>query len=98
MTRASFRFVALFTAIGLCCALSPAFAQQHAQTAAQNDVGLGFKGIGGSLGLVDPENASSAVALGFHVDAGTIVRNVHLIPSFSYWNVGTDVGAYHADV
>ena len=60
MTRASFRFVALFTAIGLCCALSPAFAQQHAQTAAQNDVGLGFKGIGGSLGLVDPENASSA--------------------------------------
>lgn len=98
MTRASFRFVALFTAIGLCCALSPAFAQQHAQTAAQNEVGLGFKGIGGSLGLVDPEDASSALALGLHVDAGQIVKNVHLIPNMQYWSVGTDVGAYSADL
>lgn len=97
MTRASFRFVTLFTAIGLCCALSPAFAQ-NAQTAAQADVGLGFKGIGGTIGFVDPENVSSAVDLGFHIDAGTIVRNVHLIPSLNYWNVGADVGAYHADV
>ena len=97
MTRASFRFVTLFTAIGLCCALSPAFAQ-NAQTAAQADVGLGFKGIGGSIGFVDPENVSSAVDLGFHIDAGPLVRNVHLIPSLNYWNVGADVGAYHADV
>ena len=97
MTRASFRFITLFTAIGLCCALSPAFAQQ-AQTTAQANVGLGFRGIGGSIGFVDPENVSSAVDLGLHVDAGQIVHNVHLIPSVSYWNVGTDVGAYHADV
>ena len=88
MTRASFRFVALFTAIGLCCALSPAFAQQHTQTAAQTEVGLGFKGLGGSIGLVDPEDASSALALGLHVDAGQIVKNVHLIPNMSYWSVG----------
>jgi len=98
MTRASFRFVALFTAIGLCCALSPALAQQHAQTAAQPEVGLGFKGLGGSLGLVDPEDASSALLIGLHVDAGQIVRNVHLIPNMQYWSVGTDVGAYSADL
>jgi opacity protein-like surface antigen len=98
MTRASFQFVALFTAIGLCCALSPALAQQHSQTAAQSEAGLGFRGIGATIGFVDPENVSSAVDLGFHVDAGQIVHNVHLIPSVSYWNVGTDVGAYHADV
>lgn len=98
MRRASFRFATLFTAIGLCCALSPALAQQqHSQTAAQTD-GLGFKGIGATIGFVDPENVSSAVDLGFHVDAGTIVHNVHLIPSIGYWNVGTDVGTYHADV
>ena len=96
MTRASFRFVALFTAVGLCCALSPAFAQQN-QTAAHNDVGLGFKGIGGSIGLVDPEDASSALALGLHVDMGQVVRNVRLVPSMEYWSVGTDVGAYKAD-
>jgi len=97
MKRAPFSLVALFTAVGLCFALSPAFAQQHAQTAAQTDTGLGFKGIGGSIGLVDPEDASSALNLGFHVDAGQIVRNVHLIPSLQYWSVGTDVGVYSAD-
>ncbi len=97
MTRAWFRSVALFTAIGLCCALSPAFAQ-HAQTAAQNEVGLGFKGLGASIGLVDPEDASSALARGIHVDAGQIVKNVHLIPNMQYWSVGTDIGAYSADV
>jgi opacity protein-like surface antigen len=96
MTRASFGFVALFTAIGLCCALSPAVAQQD-QTA-QSDVGLGFRGLGGSIGLVDPEDASSALLLGLHVDAGQIVRNVRLIPSLSYWSVGADVGPYSADI
>jgi opacity protein-like surface antigen len=96
MTRASFRFVALFTAIGLCCALSPAFAQQG-QTA-QSEVGLGIKGLGARIGLVDPEGASSAVTLGLHLDAGQIVRNVHLVPSLEYWSVGADVGAYSADV
>ena len=98
MTRASFRFVALFTAIGLCCALSPALAQQHAQTAAQSDAGLGFRGLGASIGLVDPEDASSALLLGLHVDAGQIVHNVHLIPNMQYWKVGADVGPYSADI
>jgi opacity protein-like surface antigen len=97
MTRASFRFVALFTAIGLCCALSPALAQQHAQTAPQ-EAGLGFRGLGGSIGFVDPEGASGALLLGLHVDAGQIVRNAHLIPSMQYWKVGTDVGPYSADI
>jgi hypothetical protein len=95
MTRASVGFVALFTAIGLCCALSPAVAQDQT---AQADVGLGFRGLGGSIGLVDPEDASSALLIGIHVDAGHIVRNVRLIPSVSYWNVGTDIGPYSADI
>ena len=97
MTRAPFAFVALLTAAGLCCALSPAFAQQHTQTAAQSDAGLGFRGIGGTIGLVDPEDASSALGIGLHVDAGQIVHNVHLVPSLQYWSVGTDVGIYSAD-
>jgi len=95
MIRNSFRFVALLGAIGLCGAASPAFA---AQPPAQSEVGLGIKGIGARIGLVDPENASNAVTLGIHVDAGQIVKNVHLIPSMEYWNVGANVGPYSANV
>lgn len=94
MARASFRFATILTVVGLCFVLSPAFAQQ---TAAKSDAGLGFRGLGGTIGFVDPEDASSALLLGLHVDAGQIVRNVHLIPSMQYWSVGTDVGVYTAD-
>src|SRR5882672_9692165 len=84
--------------VPLRCALSPALAQQHAQTPAQSDAGLGFRGLGASIGLADPEGASSALLLGLHVDAGQIVHNVHLIPSLEYWSVGANVGPYSADL
>ncbi len=50
--------------------------------------GLGFQGLGARIGFVDPEGASSTVALGIHVDAGEIVQHVHLMPLAEYWKVG----------
>lgn len=52
------------------------------------EASLGFKGIGGRIGLVKPEGASSTVDLGIHVDAGEFVHNVHLTPMAEYWKVG----------
>jgi opacity protein-like surface antigen len=34
---------------------------------------------------------------GVHLDAGTLVSNLHLVPSLEYWSVGTDVGIYNSD-
>ncbi len=50
--------------------------------------GLGFQGLGARIGFVDPEGASSTVALGVHIDAGEFVRNVHIMPLVEYWSVG----------
>ncbi len=50
--------------------------------------GLGFQGLGARIGFVDPEGASSTVALGIHVDGGEFVRHVHLMPMAEYWSVG----------
>ncbi len=50
--------------------------------------GLGFQGLGARIGLVDPEGASSTVALGAHIDAGEFVKNLHVYPLVEYWNVG----------
>ena len=74
---------------------SQAFAQQ--QATASDNTGLGLKGIGVRIGLADPEDASSALLLGAHIDAGEFVKNVHVVPSVEYWSVGNDVGAYNAD-
>ena len=71
---------------------APAFAQYSNQA-----TGLGIRGLGVRIGLTDPEDASSALMYGVHVDAGTIVSNVRLIPSLEYWSVGTDVGIYNTD-
>ncbi|HEX7077777.1 MAG TPA: outer membrane beta-barrel protein [Candidatus Eisenbacteria bacterium] len=54
----------------------------------QREASLGFKGLGASLGLVDPEGASSTVSFGVHIDGGEFVRNVHLTPLVEYWKVG----------
>ncbi len=50
--------------------------------------GLGFQGLGARIGFVDPEGASSTVALGLHLDAGEFVRHVHVMPLVEYWKVG----------
>ena len=82
--------------LGVCS--SPAVAQDQSQTYDPQNPGLGFRGIGARIGFVDPEDASSTVVWGAHVDAGTLVRNVHLIPYFEYWSAGAEVGGFSADV
>ena len=77
---------------------SPALAQDQSQTYDPQNPGLGFRGIGARIGFVDPEDASSTVVWGAHVDAGTLVRNVHLVPYFEYWSAGAEVGGFEADV
>jgi opacity protein-like surface antigen len=70
-------------------ALAPAAWAQSASTPRSNDdVGLGFKGIGGRIGVVDPEGASTALDLGFHVDFGEVTQNLHVQPLVEYWSVG----------
>jgi opacity protein-like surface antigen len=71
---------------------TPALAQQKEQS-----TGLGIRGIGVRLGLTDPEDASSALMYGVHLDAGQFVQNVHIVPSIEYWSVGTDLGAFNSD-
>ena len=77
---------------------SPAVAQDQSQTYDPQNPGLGFRGVGGRLGFVDPEDASSTVVWGAHVDAGTFVRNVHLVPYFEYWSAGAEAGGFEVDV
>jgi opacity protein-like surface antigen len=92
---------ALTAAAGFAAFAPAALAQTATTTTTRSnteDVSLGFKGIGGRIGLVDPEGASSTVDLGFHIDAGEFARNVRLQPLAEYWSVGQDVGPYNADL
>lgn len=77
---------------------SPAVAQDQSQTYDPQNPGLGFRGIGARIGFVDPEDASSTVVWGAHIDAGTLVRNVHLVPYFEYWSAGAEAGGFEVDV
>ena len=76
-------FLALIVAAGLSLHGAPARAAAPAE-----GHGMGFEGMGARIGFVDPENASSTVALGLHVDLGEFVRNVHIMPLVEYWKVG----------
>ncbi len=57
-------------------------------TTTEEDIGLGFKGLGARVGLVDPEGASGTIDLGVHIDAGNLARNVRVSPIVEYWSVG----------
>jgi opacity protein-like surface antigen len=72
------------------------FAQTSSSTSTQstNNVGLGVRGVGASVGFVDPEGGSSTVSLGLHMDAGTFAPNLHLKPYFQYWSVSASSGGY----
>jgi opacity protein-like surface antigen len=61
---------------------------QAAPASTTTSQGLGFRGLGARIGFVDPEGASSTVALGVHIDAGEFVQHVHIIPLVEYWKVG----------
>jgi opacity protein-like surface antigen len=95
MTLSMFRRTAGLT--GLALVMSVALAMPALAQSSDQPAGLGLKGLGIRLGLTDPEDASSALMYGVHLDAGTLVRNVHIIPSVEYWSVGNDVGLYSAD-
>ena len=101
MIRTAWHLAAVFlVVIGISGVVSTAAAQQaqQPQNATPNqDVGLGIRGIGARIGVVDPEDASTTLSLGGHLDAGTIVRNVHLVPYIEYWSTGADAGAYNVN-
>ena len=97
MRRALVCLAAVLAAVGVLSAVSTAWAQDHSAKP-QSDVGLGIKGIGARLGYVDPENVSGAAVLGLHMDAGTIVRGVHLQPYMEYWSSGINVSGVSADM
>lgn len=97
MARSLLALACLFS-IALSGFPSTALAQDQSQTYDPNNPGLGLRGIGARIGFVDPEDASSTVSYGAHIDAGTLVRNVHVIPYFEYWNAGAEVGGFEADV
>jgi len=69
--------------VGLSLSSSAALA---AAAPATQGHGLGFQGLGARIGFVDPEGASSTVALGVHIDGGEFVRSVHVIPLVEYWS------------
>ena len=97
MIQSAVRFTTLLAAVGLLCAGSPAWAQDHSAQA-QSDVGLGVKGIGARIGYVDPEDVSGAAVLGLHMDAGTIVKGIHMMPYMEYWSAGVNVAGVNADM
>ncbi len=61
----------------------PAFAQSD----------IGFKGIGGRLGYVDPDGPDGTVLFGVVADLGTWVPKLHWDASIAYWSSGEDLGA-----
>lgn len=88
MRNLAARAAALGAALVFVSALSLAPRALAAEPATTESGGMGLKGIGARLGLVDPEDASSTVAYGVHVDAGEIVSHLHLTPLLEYWSAG----------
>lgn len=95
MNRISNGTRALVAVLGLVAlAAAPA---AFAQESAPREAGLGFQGIGARIGFVDPEGSSSTLGLGVHIDAGQIVKGVHLVPLVEYWSVGTSAFGVNID-
>ena len=70
------------------CGIAATSSGAGAADATTEQSGLGFQGMGIRIGVVDPEDASSTVVFGAHVDAGQIVPHLHLVPNLEYWSVG----------
>ncbi len=88
MRNLAARAAALGAALVFVSALSLASRALAAEPATTESGGMGLKGIGARIGLVDPEDASSTVAYGLHVDAGEIVPHLHLTPLLENWSAG----------
>ncbi len=62
-------------------------------TFAQSDIG--FKGIGGKIGYVMPEDPLDAtITFGAVADLGTFMPALHWDASIQYWGVSYDIGIY----
>lgn len=77
-----------FVAVAGVFALAPAALAQTTTTTTEEDISLGFKGLGARVGFVDPEGASGTIDLGVHIDAGNVARNIRVSPLVEYWSVG----------
>lgn len=76
------RFTVLLAALSLVLGASAALAEAD----------LGFKGIGGHLDYVDPENIDAVFGFGGVVDLGTIAPKVGLQADVDYWSKSYDFG------
>jgi hypothetical protein len=63
---------------------------------AQSD--LGFKGIGGELGFVNPEDIDATLGLGVFADFGEIVPNLMLEGYIDYWSKSQEEFGVEASV
>jgi opacity protein-like surface antigen len=52
---------------------------------------IGFMGVGGKLGYVDPENIDGTFGLGFFVDIGTLVPDLSLEGNVDFWSKSVDI-------
>ncbi len=86
MKRLTARAAVLGVAVVFLSALCFALRAQAAEPTESG--GLGLKGIGARIGLVDPEDASSTLAYGVHIDAGEFIPHLHLTPLLEYWSAG----------
>lgn len=57
----------------------------------RGSMNINFLGIGGKLGLVDPDdNIKSTIGFGFHADLGTITPTLRLEGNIDYWTKTQD--------
>jgi opacity protein-like surface antigen len=94
MSRSLSRSLAPAAALALISGLAfagSAMAQQGTtSTGAGADESFGLRGFGARLGVVDPEQASTTLTWGFHLNLGDAVPNLRVTPLFEYWSVGID--------
>jgi outer membrane protein with beta-barrel domain len=53
---------------------------------------LGFRSIGGDVGVVDPENLSGTLGVGVFADCGTLSPDIRLAPQIGYWSKSEQFG------
>ncbi len=51
---------------------------------------IGFKGIGGKIGYMKPEDIDGTFTVGAVVDLGTFIPELHWDASIQYWSAGKD--------
>lgn len=61
-----------------------------ASSAAQAQTDIRFRGIGGTIGIYDPNNWDTAVGIGAFADLGTLARNVGLEANIDWWSKSQD--------